>query len=559
MADRRGRIWPEKENRMQAHLFVSRLRLAQAIMAIALALHLVPALGVDNVTAKSAPGDRVAWLYGGSEQAVDAAFARAKSAAKPVLLYWGASWCPPCNQLKATLFNRRDFIALTRALIPVYLDGDLPGAQKQGSRFRVVGYPTLIIFSSAGAEITRLPGEADAARIVAAMQTALAGGRSASAVLADARAGNVLSASEWQALAFYSWETDEAKLAPREQRSAVLCELAGRSQAISADASSRLWLKSLMAQGRASTPAPEVCAALPEQVERLLGLLRDPEAIRRNADVIIEGAAPMVRALTEASGDERVRLLAEYAGALAGLQNDARLSRADRTGALIARVELTRLERGVADTAVDVPLPAPLVEEVRALARRMDAEIKNGFERQAVITSVAHLLAEAGLWLESDALLKANLRKIHAPYYLMSQLGSNARKQGRKAEALKWYERAYQASKGPATRLQWGASYVAALVDLGPQEGARIEKAATTLLADAAKDKDAFYERSGRSLRRVTGKLLSWNAAGEHADELQRVRARHRDVCLGIAVADPRRQLCEGLWPDGMTDIASPQ
>jgi hypothetical protein len=50
--------------------------------------------------------------------------------------------------------------------------------------------------------------------------------------------------------------------------------------------------------------------------------------------------------------------------------------------------------------------------------------------RGAVITSAAHLQGQAGLWKESDALLKANLSKSHSPYGLMTQLGSNAKKGG---------------------------------------------------------------------------------------------------------------------------------
>src|SRR3982751_1884628 len=51
-----------------------------------------------------APG--IAWFDGD----VDAAFASAKAANKPVLLYWGAQWCPPCKQLKSAVFSRPDFI-----------------------------------------------------------------------------------------------------------------------------------------------------------------------------------------------------------------------------------------------------------------------------------------------------------------------------------------------------------------------------------------------------------------------------------------------------------------
>ena len=69
--------------------------------------------------------------YAGS---VDSAFELARSQGTPVLLYWGADWCPPCNRLKATVFNRREFIERTRLFVPVSLDGDAPGAQKLGEQ-----------------------------------------------------------------------------------------------------------------------------------------------------------------------------------------------------------------------------------------------------------------------------------------------------------------------------------------------------------------------------------------------------------------------------------------
>ena len=55
----------------------------------------------------------IAWKNATNDAEVDAAFALAKSESKPVFVYWGAKWCPPCNQVKATLFNRQDFIERT--------------------------------------------------------------------------------------------------------------------------------------------------------------------------------------------------------------------------------------------------------------------------------------------------------------------------------------------------------------------------------------------------------------------------------------------------------------
>ena len=84
-------------------------------------------------TTQAAPADAgIAWVRAATDVEVDAAFARARSEGKPVFVYWGAKWCPPCNQLQATLFNRQDFIERSRAFVPVYVDGDKPGAQKLG-------------------------------------------------------------------------------------------------------------------------------------------------------------------------------------------------------------------------------------------------------------------------------------------------------------------------------------------------------------------------------------------------------------------------------------------
>ena len=175
----------------------------------------------------------------------------------------------------------------------------------------------------------------------------------------------------------------------------------------------------------------------------------------------------------------------------------------------------------------------------------MDREISDGYERQAVITAVAYMQGQAGLWSDSDALLKSNLAKSHSPYYLMSQLASNAKKLGRKDDALSWYQQAYDKSVGPATRLQWGASYVGALVDLAPQDSARIEKAATQIFSEAAKDGGALHDRSGRSLQRIGKKLVSWNADGKQAAAMKRLQPRVDALCAKSSGAE--RDMCKGL------------
>ncbi|MGM9487709.1 thioredoxin family protein [Ideonella sp. YS5] len=495
-----------------------------------------------QVMANPAPGAsaQVAWQAAAADADIERAFAQGKAEKKPVLVYWGAKWCPPCNQLKATLFNRQDFIERSRSFVAVSIDGDLPGAQKLGARFKVRGYPTMILFNTDGAEITRLPGEADAPAVMNVLQMGLSGGRPVKTVLAEARAGKPVSPNEWRMLAFYSWDTDEAQLVPEAERAGLLATLAASCPATEAETATRLRLKSLAESNEMQGVKPD--AALRAQ---LLKLLADPAASRAQMDVLVNAAPDIAKAVAPTAGPDRQAVVRALDGALVRLAGDATLSRADRMSALIGRVELARLDQP--KDALAPKLPQPLLREVKDAAAQADREIVDGYERQAVITAAGYMLGQAGLWKDSDALLKASLAKSHSPYYLMSQLAGNAKKQGRKAEALDWYQKAYESSEGPATRLQWGSSYVTSLVELAPQDEARIEKAVAALIREADGQQAAFYERSARSMQKVGDQLATWSAKGQHRAVVERLRAQLSPVCAKLPAGDSQRAACDGV------------
>jgi thioredoxin-related protein len=484
------------------------------------------------------PSTNLPWQSVSNDAEVDRAFAVAQAQKKPLLMYWGATWCPPCNHLKATLFNRQEFATLAQQFVAVHVDGDRPAAQKIGARFKASGYPTMILFNPQGQELTRLPGEADAPQVMALLESGLAGGRPVSALLAEARAGKSLTPNEWRTLAFHSWETDDSGWVAAGDRASVLAELAAKAPAGDNDTTTRLWLKALAASDEGKGLKPD--AALRDRVRKVLA---DAPAARRHMDVLTHGARDIVKVLSNDDSQDRAPLVAAFDAALAKMQADASLSRADRLSALGARIELARIDQP--KTQASPPMPPALVADVKDWVERADREITDGYERQSVITAAAYYQGQAGLWAESEALLKRNLQRSHSPYYLMSQLAGNFKKQGKKEEALAWYEQSYDKSVGPATRLQWGSGYVSNLVDLAPLNAARIEKAALAVVADAAKDQNAFYDRSARSMQRLGKKLVEWNGTGQYAASVKRIEASLRQVC-GKATAD-QKTACEAV------------
>jgi thioredoxin-related protein len=501
--------------------------------------------------------DGIAWRHASSDAEVDAAFATARAQTKPVFVYWGAAWCPPCNQVKATIFNRQDFIERSHAFVPVYVDGDSPGAQKLGARFHVSGYPTMLLFSPQGEEVTRLPGEVDPARYTEVLNLGMNAARPVKAVLADALAGGKgLQASDWQLLAFYSFDEDQQQLIAKDQVGPTLARLAAACPRDLSATAMRLRLKALAASDE-KAPAP---ADVPTQ-RAVLALLADAAAAREEADQLINWAPEIVRALSAKASPERAPLLGAYDLALQRLQGDRSMSRADRLQALLARVDLARIDLPDESGPEAKPSPQPqlagaLVAEVKEAAARADREITDGYERQAVITAAAYMLQRAGLSSESDALLEANLAKSHSPYYLMSELAGNARRRGDKAAALRWYREAYEKSEGPATRLQWGASYVGALVDLAPGDESAIESTTAQVWREAAAQPDAFYERSGRSLQRIGTKLKKWSVGGAHAAAMARLRGELAGVCAQGERSDADRATCKGLLTPAATPSA---
>jgi thioredoxin-like negative regulator of GroEL len=484
----------------------------------------------------AASGSSIAWFKGD----VDAAFARARMQHRPLFLYWGASWCPPCNQVKATLFKRQDFIERSSQFIPVYIDGDEPSAQKLGDRFRVRGYPTMILFASDGSEITRLPGEIDPQQYLQVLSFGLGTGRSAHATLSAALGpgASTLTAEDWALLASYAWDTDEGQLVPTDRLAATLVALAAACPARYQASSDRLALRAISATaaGRGTVTADRARA-----LAHVRAVLDDPARARAQFDVLVESASVIAGAITDPGSSERRELIGRLDTRLAAFARDSSASTADRLDALATRAELQKL----ADP--NAAVPTALSDAIRTAVAQADRDTTDRFERQAVISSGADALSAAGLDAESDALLKAELSRSASPYYPMIELAVNARKRGDSAAALDWYEKAYAVAQGPATRLQWGARYVIALTELAPGEQERVDRAVTGVIADLSPSPETFHGRNQAMLQRLGVALRQWNSTHAHDTVLQNAVLKMDAVCGQLPATSRERDTCKGL------------
>jgi thiol-disulfide isomerase/thioredoxin len=494
----------------------------------------------DAKAGDHAAAEEIAWFPG----TVDEAFAAAKDQGKPIFLYWGAAWCPPCHEIKATVFRSREFIERSKLFVPVYLDGDSENAQALGEKFGVVGYPTMIVFSPAGQEITRIPGGIDIQAYANVLDLTLARAQPVSALLAQVLDGGLaLDESQCRLLAYYSWGQDRSLLADRDSAAAFRA-LAGACPAAAATERSMLQMAALEAAVKAAGDKENPVAMTAEQkaeaLQQVEEVLADKALMRASLYTVIGAGTDITKAITEPGSAERADLQARFVDVLKRVQDDPTLFTTERLYGTLGLVEFARIDDA------DAPLPAELVEDVRARVEKADAGTSDTYERQTVINIGSHLLEEAGLKDEAKQLLLAELDKSKQPYYFMVGLADLEEEAGNKEAAIDWLKRAYDSSTGPATRFQWGTYYVNGLLEMAPDDVAGIRTATVSVVRELEKGR-AFYQRPKAQLERLETKLEAWGTTPERRAGLGEIRKDVLAICGTIPAEEPARATCEGF------------
>lgn len=514
-----------------------------ALLLLLGSCHKAQPLHAVHATHANEPPD-IAWFDG----SLDGAFIVAKRENRPVLIYWGAEWCPFCHTLKSTVFSRPDFIAKSKLFLPVYLDGDDEGAQRWGETFHIQGYPTLIIFDPDRHELMRLGAGRDVAQYAAALDVALESVQPVDTLLQAAAGGKTLSLEECRRLADNSWELDTLEAASfASQASALAAAANGCPQDALLERASLAIYAAFYAANAESDPLDRphaqpspMLAGLQDQVGQVLA---QPDLARSCTDALAMLDDTFLKSVRTRGGAFQDQLRDRYVAVMSAAANDKRYALADQLGFIDA--ELRALK--------DLGKPkAPLPKDVVATAhQRIDAALaaeQNPFVRSGLVNSSLDILEDLGDLQGAYEVAHAEIARASAPYYYKADLAEIAEKMGRKNEALTLLDEAYRESQGPATRFQWGALYVSGLLRIAPNDSERIADAGNAVLGELD-GPDRIYRRARVRLERMDRELRAWNdaAKGAHQDVLRGLRGRMQSICVKIPDADAARASCDAF------------
>jgi protein disulfide-isomerase len=492
----------------------------------------------SEAVAEADPVDGIDWFDGSVEEAL----AAAKASGKPIYLYWGAVWCPPCHAISATVFKSPEFIERSKLFIPVYLDGDEENAQAYGEKFGVRGYPTMVVLDSEGQEITRIPSGIDMQAYANILDLTLSNSSSASEVVESLMGGtSAVGANDCKLLAYNSWSQNTTILADYDEADAFQRMYNACPDDMSVERSVLYfsWLdKALDAAADPEDPVPLSAEQQAEALQQVNALLADPELIKANIFAVLFVGPEITAALTAADSDERAELTAAYYEVFDALAADESVYKRERIYTLVGKMRFERIDDEEAEVS------DALREEIRTMTQWADESTPSVYERQPIINALGNVLNEAGMDEVAKPLLLAELERSQQPYYYMPDLAEIEQRAGNDEAAIEWLKKAYDSTRGPATRFQWGYYYLTGLLEMTPTDFDLIQKTTIGLIAELQQS-NAFHQRPKAQLRSLQNYLFEWGEPEENQDALRSIRESVLDVCQQVPEDDGGREVCE--------------
>ena len=414
------------------------------------------------------------WFKGSVEEA----FVQSKNLNKPLFLYWGAIWCPPCNELKSQVFAKQKFRKLINSVIPVYLDGDTDTAQKWGEKLKIGGYPTLLIIDTNHRELLRIVESLNIDEFEQAFLAATALQKPVKEIINDALTKKV-NPQVWQALAYTHWEQmgedifDDAKLL---EVSASLLEKVPTNlvEVKSVLAGKVLKLAARVSQTKGQPP--EVQNLLKQIAKNVTSLFehifKSKDTILASRSVILYDAKKILSWSASHLGKPQLEnVYSKWESAAKLISTNAESSIDSKLWASYVPLRIYRLRHG--DSA---SFTKNMLASIKNAVMQADKQAKTAFERKSVITGAAYLLRKIEAYGAAKELLEKELKTSKTPWYIQSSLSRLEEVQGNHKKALFWSGKARESAQGNATKIQWTVSDLLLTIKLEPTELVKIER-----------------------------------------------------------------------------------
>jgi thiol-disulfide isomerase/thioredoxin len=462
---------------------------------------------VSSLASVHADAPGIAWFDGD----VNAAFASAKGSNKPVLLYWGAQWCPPCKQLKSAVFNRPDFIEKSKLFVAVYLDGDLPDAQKFGDEFRVTGYPTVVVFKPDRTEITRIAGNMDLSLYAGVLDNVLGDVRPVKDVIEIAAKGEgPMAPDDCRRLAYHAVGLEDDGVFPAAKLQTAFENAARICPADLAKERARLHIR---AAEQATSRQKDVISkggkadkALTVSIVRVNEILGQKEIALANADALrgLRGEFFLAarQTLPQLAPTLRERWMAIADAATANQE----FAPADQLAAQLMKITAAKAY------AADAKVPTDVRSVALATATKMLAVKQEPYVRAGVVNSAINIYIALDDWERARDLLALEATTSNTPHYYLGDLADVEEHLGNKQRSVELLAEAYAKAKGPASRFQWGYQFLDGLLRLTPDDLATIEKVGLQVMAELD-GPNRVHRRTLSRLNKLDAKLREWNTS----------------------------------------------
>jgi len=133
-------------------------------LVLGAALVAAPARAGDAETAAAPADDAIAWVT-----SYAAALKQAEESDKPIVLKFYTGWCPHCTRMDKTTWKDEGVVKLAAEFVAGKINADVEKVPV--ARYRLKGYPVVMLCEPGGDEVLRLEGYKDA-RVVSAYMSA---------------------------------------------------------------------------------------------------------------------------------------------------------------------------------------------------------------------------------------------------------------------------------------------------------------------------------------------------------------------------------------------------